>query len=247
MKLIAIDIGNTSIHAAAHNGRKWTSEYRLATKSSKKDRKVFLKKILRAHPGYCVSIASVVPKLGREIREYLERKSDRRVQLIGVDRKVPIKNLYRNPAQVGVDRLLNAYAAYRRFKREMIIIDFGTAITFDVVSKKGEYLGGVISPGIELSLDALFERTALLPKIKLAHPRESVGRDTVESIRIGCSVGIGGLCDRVVETIKKTHQMTPLVLATGGYAPFMKKYCRSIDRVSQKLILEAIREISLTK
>ena len=106
--------------------------------------------------------------------------------------------------------------------------------------KKGDYLGGVIAPGIEISLEALFQKTALLPKIRLAHPEGIIGKDTVESIRAGCSYGIGGLCDRVVDEIKKQLSLRPLVIATGGYAKFMSKYCKRIQKIDPDLVLRGI-------
>ena len=160
--------------------------------------------------------------------------------LVGKDIAVPIINRYKNPKQVGVDRLLNAYAGYSLYKRELIIIDFGTAITFDLVSKKGEYLGGIIAPGIEISLEALFQKTALLPKIRLAHPGSLIGRNTVESIRVGCSVGIGGLCDRIVEELRRKELRKPLVIATGGYAHFMRRYCKTVAKIDDQLVLKGI-------
>jgi type III pantothenate kinase len=153
---------------------------------------------------------------------------------------VPIINRYRTPREVGVDRLVNALAAHRRYRRAVIVIDFGTAITFDFVSKKGEYLGGVIAPGIETSLEALFQKTALLPRIRMAKPRSVMGRDTVESIRAGCAYGIGGLCDRVVEEIRRHYRSKPLVIATGGYARFMRRYSRSIQKIDGCLTLHGI-------
>ena len=151
-----------------------------------------------------------------------------------------IINRYKNPRQVGVDRLVNAAAAFDRYHRDTIVIDFGTAITFDIVSKKGEYLGGVIAPGIEITLEALNQKTALLPKIRLTHPKNLIGRDTAESIRVGCSVGLGGLCDRLVERISRRYHLHPLVIATGGYARFMTRYCKSIQKIDTELTVRGI-------
>ena len=154
--------------------------------------------------------------------------------------QAPVRNLYKNPKQVGMDRLMNAVAVHQAYKRNTIVIDFGTAITFDAVSAKGEYLGGVIAPGIEISLNALYERTALLPKIKLAHPKAVIGRDTIESIRSGCSYGMGGLCDRIVLELRKKLGRNALVIATGGYAYFMSQYCTSIRQIDPDLVLRGI-------
>lgn len=241
MRLLAVDIGNTSIHFALYD-RRWKKHFFIPTKAKKKALKYLLESKKGVWRGAEVAIASVVPAKTAAL-EKVFKKLGAKPRVIGRDIKVPIRNLYRNPRQVGVDRLLNAVAAYKRVKRELIAIDFGTAITFDVVGRKGEYLGGVIAPGIEISLDALFKKTALLPRTRLAHPKNWIGKDTEESIRVGCSVGIGGLCDRTVEAISGKYRLKPVVLATGGYASFMKRYCRSVQRVVPDLILEGILQV----
>lgn len=241
--ILAVDIGNTScLFAEVSSSGKPGKSFRLPTKNLK-TRKVFQtiqKKLSRIE---AVVIASVVPQAGNELRKKLPALLSRPVVLLGKDIPVPIKNRYRNPKQVGIDRLVNALAAHKRHHRPCVIIDFGTAITLDAVSAKGEYLGGVIAPGIEISLDALFQKTALLPKIRLQHTSNLIGRDTVESIRIGCSTGIGGLCDRLALKIKKMLGKRTLVVATGGYAKFMKNYCNSIDLIDDDL---TVRGIALT-
>lgn len=240
-KFLAVDIGNTSIHFAYHEKGTWTKHASVSSRATDKAILIFLNKHFAGLKNAEVVIASVVPQADSLLKIFFSGKPGVRARIIGRDIRIPIINRYRNPKQVGIDRLMNAIAGYSRFKKALIIIDFGTAITFDVVSKKGEYLGGVIAPGIEISLEALFQKTALLPKIRLRHPMNLIGRDTTESIRVGCSVGIGGLCDRVVEAIKKKHGMKPKVVATGGYAHFMKKYCRSIQAIEPNLILDGIR------
>ncbi len=240
MKILAVDIGNTSTLAAIVADGRIGKTYRCTTNDlsdnaiKKLAKKVSVKNIEAA------VIASVVPSRGSFFKESLTKTFGVKTYLIGKDFLAPIKNRYVNPKQVGIDRLMNAIAAFERYHREVIVIDFGTAITFDVVSKKGEYLGGVIAPGIEISLEALYERTALLPKIKLAHPKNIIGKDTVESIRVGCAVGIGGLCDRVITSIKSRYHMRPIIIATGGYAAFMRKYCNSIDLIDPNLTIKGI-------
>ncbi|MBI3252041.1 MAG: type III pantothenate kinase [Candidatus Omnitrophica bacterium] len=241
MKLLAIDIGNTSAHFIQFTNGRFQRPLRIATSRLVS---AGLWKILKKRYAFseirAVAIASVVPVAGRFLKRELSRRFGRPVYLIGKDFPVPISNRYKNPRQVGVDRLLNALAAHRRFKKECIVVDFGTAITFDVVSKKGEYLGGVIAPGIEISLEALFQKTALLPRTRLKHPRNAIGKDTAESIRVGCSVGIGGLCDRVIETISRRHRLRPAIIATGGYAAFMSRYCEKIGAIDPLLIMRGI-------
>ena len=234
---LAIDVGNTSIHFALCRGGRFVRHFRIATKDGSKSAIAAIQKNRAMAPAV---IASVVPAVGELLKKNIKRKLGLPAYLIGKDITLTIKNKYKNPKQVGVDRLLNAMAAYKEHPGELIIVDFGTAITFDVVSKKGEYLGGVIAPGIEISLDAIFQRPALLPKTKLEHPKDLIGRDTVESIRVGCSVGIGGLCDRVIEEISTRYRMKPYVIATGGYAEFISRYCRYIRKIDPDLIMKGI-------
>ncbi len=238
--LLAVDVGNTSVYMALYkNG--WKPFLRIKTSDFKKSIPAQLVSQLKKTPDIDVVIGSVVPGVTQKLRSFFKKSVTGRVVVAGSDVAVPIKNRYKNPKQVGMDRLLNALAGYRLHKKAMIIIDFGTAITFDVVSKKGEYLGGVIAPGIEISLDALFERTALLPKTKLKHPASRIGRDTIESIRIGCSYGIGGLCERLTQEVSKDLGGNPKIIATGGYASFMKKYCPSIQQIYPNLTMDGLR------
>ena len=237
--LLAIDVGNTSVHFAYYVKGRWKEEFRVATKDIRAKAASILKKKY-GYKEFDAVIGSVVPKTGIYLKKAIERLPNARVFMIGAHFPVPIVNKYRRPSQVGIDRLLSALAAYTKYKKALIVIDFGTAITFDVVSKKGEYLGGVIAPGIEISLEALFQKTALLPKIKLSHPHAVVGKDTVESIRAGCSIGIGGLCDRLVETIEKQYHFKAKVIATGGYAEFMSRYCRTFSVIDPRLISTGI-------
>jgi type III pantothenate kinase len=235
---VLVDVGNTSVHFARYAKGVFSRQTRVPTRelSAKALRDLdFLFDEAQA-----AVVASVVPFAGKLLKGELVSRFGLKTFLIGPDFPAPIVNRYRKPSRVGTDRLVNAVAAFHEFKKELVILDFGTAITFDVVSRKGEYLGGVIAPGIEISLDALFQRTALLPRTRLEHPSAVIGRDTAESIRIGCSYGIGGLCDRMVDTISRKHRLKPVVLATGGYARFMKRYCRSVDRIDDDLTLKGI-------
>lgn len=237
---IAVDIGNTSIRFAYFKDRRITKECRLETRGVSEKSLKTIKNKLPWCDASSVVVASVVPTASRVLKKLLPKIYGKPVYLIGSDIAVPIKNRYRNPKQVGIDRLMNALAAYSKYRRACVVLDFGTAITFDVISRNGEYLGGVISPGIEISLEALFDRTALLPKIRLAHPASVIGRDTVESIRSGCSFGIGGLCDRIVEMLEAKLGGRLKIIATGGYARFMSKYCRRIDAIQPNLVMQGI-------
>lgn len=238
--LLVADVGNTSaLFALFQNGR-FKNRLRLSTHRLKRQGLARLKSRFKRSGIEAAVIASVVPWAGNYLKKNIPRCLGFKAYLIGRDLQVPMPNRYRNPRQVGMDRLMNALAAYRRYRRALVIVDFGTAITLDVVSEKGEYLGGVIAPGIEISLEALFQKTALLPRIRLLHPSHVIAKDTVESIRVGCSVGIGGLCDRLVERIRKRLRRKPLVVATGGYADFMARYSEKIDRIDADLVLKGI-------
>jgi len=238
LKLVLIDVGNTSTHFTFYAGGRFVRSARVPTAAlsgrTLRGLKIPFKEARAA------IVASVVPFAGTILKKKLQVLFGLKTTLIGPGFAVPIVNRYKKPRQVGTDRLVNAAAAYQKFKKELIIVDFGTAITFDVVSRKGEYLGGVIAPGIEITLDALFQKTALLPKARLKHPKVVVGRDTVESIRIGCSYGIGGLCDRMIDLIAKKQGLKPVVLATGGYASFMTRYCRRLNRIDGDLTMKGI-------
>ncbi len=239
-EVLTVDIGNTSAFFVYFSGQKIKKFCRIPTAALDSSAIGLIQKKFSIKRIQTVVIASVVPWAGLFLRKEIPRRLGLKTYLIGKDLAAPIVNRYKSPKQVGVDRLANAVAAYHRYHRDIIVIDFGTAITFDVVSRKGEYLGGVIAPGIEISLEALYQKTALLPKIRLSHPKHLIGRDTAESIRVGCSTGIGGLCDRIVERVSKRYFLKPLVIATGGYAYFMRRYCESIHKIEPTLTVRGI-------
>jgi len=148
--------------------------------------------------------------------------------------------LYRRPAQVGQDRLVNAYAAFFSYGAPLIVIDFGTAVTFDVVSQKREYLGGMILPGLKISLDSLAQRTALLPSIRLTSPAEFIGRDTKNSMLSGIVYGFSSLVDELCRKIKKKLGSKARVVATGGDAGLIGRYCRVINKIDKDLTLKGL-------
>ena len=162
------------------------------------------------------------------------------IKVVGQDVMVPLVNRYTYPEQVGQDRLVGTYAAWKQFKRACIVADFGTAITIDVVTKRGEYLGGVIAPGFDISLEALATRTALLPKVELREPPELLGRDTANSIRSGLIHGCAALCDGLIGELKSRYAPNATVVATGGASPLMAKYAKSLTHLNPHLILEGL-------
>ncbi len=243
--LLAIDIGNSNITFGLFKGRKLLKKLNLPT-SGIGAGKSSTQKLKRAFARYNIEkilICSVVPKVNRRLVSVLRKLFKIRPLLLGRDIKVPIKNLYKKPKQVGQDRLVNAYAACKLYKAPLIIIDFGTAVTFDVVSKKGAYLGGIIVPGIELALGVLTEKAALLPKIKLKKAAHILGRTTVESMVSGILNGYGAMCDGLVARLRKKFGLKFKVVATGGNAPLVSKYTSSIRKLDENLILKGLNLI----
>lgn len=236
--LLTVDIGNTTIAFGVFQGRKLKSSWKIPTSS------IFSKgmalKPIKDIDG--VIISSVVPKATPIIKKLVRNRFKIKPLILGKDIKAPIKNLYRNPKQVGQDRLVNAVAASELYGYPIIVVDFGTAITFDVISKRKEYLGGIIIPGIEISLEALSSKAALLPRIKLSLPKEFVGRDTVNSMKSGIFYGFGSLCDGLIKKLK-TKYGKQLVIATGGYSQLIAKFCNSIDKIKPDLTLHGLRII----
>ena len=153
--------------------------------------------------------------------------------------------LINNPAELGADRIINAVAAYRKYGKSLIIIDFGTATTFDVISQKGEFLGGAISPGIMIASEALFREASKLPRVEIfERPGNVVGKDSAACIQSGIIFGYAGLVDGIVSRIKAQMNTVPIVLATGGLAPLMADVAESIEKVESSLTLEGLRIIS---
>ncbi|TAM41078.1 type III pantothenate kinase, partial [bacterium] len=184
--LLAVDIGNTNISFGIFKGMGLKKTFDIPTKQYSRDK--LFKKITSLKSADTL-ISSVVPGITRVAAKDLAAITGKRPYIIGKEIKVPIKNLYRRPDQVGQDRLVNAYAAVKLYGAPLIVVDFGTAVTFDVISKSGSYEGGLILPGLGLSIDALNRGTALLPEIKIGRPKELIGRDTASSMLSGIVYG----------------------------------------------------------
>lgn len=236
--LLAIDIGNTNITVGLFKGNALLKTYRIPTHTG--NYAASFKKIIGSKSIDNAIICSVVPKSTDIVVNNLKKMLNKKPIVLGKDGIVPIKNLYHKPAQVGQDRLVNAFAAVKLYGSPAIIIDFGTAITFDVVSKNKDYLGGIILPGLEISLDALAQKTALLPKIKLEKPREFIGRDTKNSMLSGIVYGFAALTDDMVNRIKHKIGKNAKVIGTGGNIKLINSYCKEIDRTDINLTLKGL-------
>ncbi len=243
--LVAIDIGNTNITAGVFKaGCCLAAKTKIPTAAYsdyEKDFKLLFKKAgLDLEGRHDVIISSVVPVALARLVLHLNKIAKCRLTILGIDQKVPIKNLYRNKEEVGQDRLVNAYAAKVLYGSPAVVIDFGTAITFDLVSKRGDYLGGLILPGIGISLESLYKKTALLPKVELKDAPHIIGKSTVNSMRGGILFGFGAMCDGLVSKYRKMFGRSLKVIATGGNAGLIKKYSDSIQFLDSDLTLKGL-------
>lgn len=246
--ILVCDIGNTNITLGLYKDSSLILREKIATTSHNKF-KEFLKNAFRSvNIAYnkirAAVICSVVPKAALSIKNALLDMTDASVYVVGENINVPIKNLYSKPKQVGSDRLIASFSAMRIYGAPVIVVDFGTAITIDVVSKNKEYLGGIIAPGINLSLSALSYNTALLPKLKLSHPRKLIGKSAKASMLSGATFGVASLVDGLILKLKnELKDNTIKVVATGGDSQFIKRYCKEIDYVEPDLILRGMVEL----
>lgn len=239
--LLAIDMGNTNITAGVFEGERLIIKIKIPTQSYYLYEKNF-KRLLKKDCD--IVISSVVPLALSRLVMHLNKISKCRMTILGKDVLVPIKNKCRVKSEVGQDRLVNAYAARELYGTPAIAVDFGTGITFDIVSRKGEYLGGLILPGIELSLRSLYKNTALLPKVKLKDAYSIIAKDTVSNMRGGILFGFGAMCDGLVAQYRKILGQDAKVIVAGGNARLMKKYAKSIRIVDEDLTLKGLLLIS---
>ncbi|MFA5369877.1 MAG: type III pantothenate kinase [Candidatus Omnitrophota bacterium] len=240
--LLAIDIGNTTTDIGLFENRRFTRKVKISSKASALDVLKLIKRLCKPSDP-CKAraiISSVAPVSLKNVEKVLKTGIGIRPIVVGRHVKVPIRNLYEKPLQVGQDRLVAAYACKQLYNVPAIIIDFGTAITFDLVNSKGEYEGGLITPGAGMALEALAEKTALLPKVSLKCPKRLIGKNTVESIRSGIINGLSGMCSALVSRLKCKKRESMFVLATGGLCRIMTKYSKCIDNIDENLILKGL-------
>ena len=242
---IAIDIGNSTIgFGFLKEGvlqRVVTIENEPESELVRVKLQNFLEHAAERHNIGKVVICSVVPQALTSLRRKIRKAWNITPAVIGRDITIPIVNKYRKPRQVGKDRLLCAFAARELYGAPAVVIDLGTAITFDGVSPQGAYLGGAIVPGIRLSVEALFEKTALLPRVRVGEPQHIIGRSTEESIQSGIFHGFGSLCDGMVERLGLEMKCHPKVIMTGGHAALMQKYMATkVTAVDEGLIFKGM-------
>jgi type III pantothenate kinase len=251
--LLAVDVGNTQTHFGVFKaGEDDVAEHwRFATEwQSTGDELGAALSNLLALRGLSFGdvrdsiISSTVPQLSEQWALMSERYLSRRMLVVGPSIKTGMPIRIDNPHEVGADRLVNAVAAYHRVGDACIVVDFGTAITYDAVSADGEYLGGIITPGAEISMDALYERAAKLPKVEMAEPRALIGKSTVEAIRSGIAFGFAGQVEGIVRRLRAELGPDTKAIATGGLARSVVPFIReTIDEVDDLLTLIGLRLI----
>jgi type III pantothenate kinase len=247
--ILACDIGNTNISVGLVRGNRPAFKAVLATEDFRQLGK-FLKKNLKENhiAPFAVkagAICSVVPRINAQVRRVLRDVLNAEVYTVGEHFTVPIKNRYFSPRQVGQDRLVCAYMAMRLYGAPVISVDLGTAITLDIVSKDKAYLGGIILPGLGLSLSSLARQTALLPKVVPARAKSLIGRNTRQSMLSGITFGFGSMIDGLIERLKKELKPSPKAVMTGGDSLLLKPYCGKVDYFQPDLILKGIAQLTI--
>jgi len=248
--LFVIDAGNTNIVLGAYRGDDLVENWRIGTNKGRTadEYGILIRELLKVsgldHKEIRdIILSSVVPPLDSVIIEMSEKYFNVKPQIVGPGLKCGIPILYDNPKEVGADRIVNAVAAIKRYKGPVIVVDFGTATTFDFITAKGEYGGGVIAPGIGISIEALFEKASKLPKVELVKPKKIIGKNTAASIQSGIIYGYVGLVDGIVTKMKEETGVDAKVVATGGLASLIAAESSCIDEVIEKLTLEGLKEI----
>jgi type III pantothenate kinase len=246
--LLVIDVGNTNIVYGLFSGEKLEHQFRVETGRGRTadEYAVTLRQLLQMREVDPKSVdaaivASVVPALTETMVNLVKTAFGREAMVVGPGVRTGMSILYENPREVGADRIVNAVAAFEKTKGGVIVVDFGTATTFDCVTPKGEYLGGVIAPGILISAEALFSRAAKLPRVEIARPPKVVGRNTLASMHSGIVYGYVGLVDGLVDRIKAEVLYPCAVIATGGLAPLIAPLSRTIESVEEDLTLVGLR------
>jgi type III pantothenate kinase len=248
--LLVIDVGNTNTVLGVYDGDVLVDQWRLGTEAEKTSdewgilfRDLFLFDQIDMRDFEGMIISSVVPPVLNMLEAMAEKYFHVKPLIVGRDVKTGMPILYDNPAEVGADRIVNAVAAYERYRRSVIVVDFGTATTFDYVSPRGEYMGGAIAPGIGISMEALFQRTSKLPRVEILKPKKVVGKNTIQSMQSGIFFGYVGLIDEIVRRMKKEVRSNPKVIATGGLADLIAGESETIEEVNEFLTLEGLKII----
>jgi type III pantothenate kinase len=246
--LLVVDVGNTQTHFGTFQGEQLLEHWRFATvrESTADELGARLRALLELRGVGLADldasiVSSTVPQLEPEWAAMAERYLSHRMLVVGPGIRTGMPLRYDNPREIGADRLVNAVAGYDRVRGACIVVDFGTALTYDPVSARGEYLGGIIAPGVEISLEALTSRAAKLPRIDLVAPRSLIGKTTVDAIRSGIIFGFAGQVDAIVRRLRAELGEDTETIATGGMAHRIVPYTETIDEVDDLLTLNGLK------
>lgn len=250
--LFCIDVGNTNIVWGITDGDQILNHWRIRTERdiTADELGILVNNLFRTAGRKLedisdIIIACVVPPLLYPLEEFAKRYFKVTPLIVGPATDTGMTILYDNPKEVGADRIVNAVAAYEKYHKALVIVDFGTATTFDCVSNEGAYIGGAIAPGAIISCEALFQKASKLPRVEIfAKPRNVIAKDTISSMNVGIVYGYAGLVDGIVGRIKKEMGQDITVLATGGLAPLICEVSETIDRVEEYLTLEGLMIIN---
>jgi type III pantothenate kinase len=250
--LLAVDIGNTNVTVGLFREEELCATWRIASEIERMpdEYAVILLNLLRQQ-GFDapdvdrVSLCSVVPPLTATFEELCQRYFHVESLVVRAGVKTGVRIRMDNPAEVGADRIVDAAAAHHLYGGPLIIVDLGTATTFDTVSKEGDYLGGAIAPGMIMAAEALYSRTAMLPRVELTRPEHAIGTNTVTAMQSGLVFGYIGLIEGIIARIQKELKTKARVVATGGYAQLIAKDTSVIDEVNPDLTLIGLRLIYL--
>lgn len=248
--LLAIDIGNTTVALGVFQGKALVKEWRVRSEREKTadEYSIMMLELLRTaglDPASIegVIISSVVPPLTPSFQTLSQGLFGLKALVVGPGLRTGLPILYENPAEVGADRVVASLAAFEKYGGPAIVIDFGTATTFDAVTARGEYLGGAIAPGIQISAEALYLRTAKLPRIEVTKPKKAIGKTTVASMQSGLHFGYIGLVNSIIAEISKELGGDPQVVVTGGLASHFSPEIRVPHHHEPHLVLEGLRLI----
>ena len=248
--LLAIDVGNTNVVLGVFANKTLINSWRVVTQKNKTEDEygILIENLYRAAnidmaKTTGVIISCVVPPMVDTMEKLCEKYFHIAPLFIGPKIKTGMPIRYDNPHEVGADRIVNAIAAYDLYKQSVVVVDFGTATTFDYISPRGEYMGGAIAPGIVISSEALFMRASKLPRVELTRPESIIGKSTTASLQAGVVFGYIAMVDGIVEKMKQEVKTNPRVIATGGLAPLIAEGSKTIETVDQLLTLTGLRLI----
>jgi type III pantothenate kinase len=250
--LLVFDVGNTNIVLGVFKEDQLFESWRISTDQLRTDDEyaILVRQLFSFHGiNFAdirdIIISCVVPPMLNTLSELCERYFKLKPYIVGPGIKTGMPILYENPREVGADRIVNAVAAYEEYRSNVIVVDFGTATTFDYITSRGEYQGGAIAPGLNISSDALFEAASKLPRVELIRPPQIIAKNTVNSIQAGIFYGYVGLVDGIVGRMKEEAEKPPLVIATGGLCETIAPASRMIDETDPFLALKGLKIIYL--